>query len=345
MITADYIRRLPKAELHLHLEGSATGQVLHTLARKYKTDYQELTPEQIAASMFRFDDFRGFLNCYRTICAHLREPEDYVLILDSLADYCRKENIRYAEVITSPAIPWSDGRDGEAIMVALLERSAEIEAERPATEGQLSIRWILDCVRQFGEESARRTAELAVEYRDRGIVGIGLGGDENSLGMKEYEKVFHWAKAHGLFIHAHAGEVGGPEQVWDAVTVLGANRIGHGIQAARDTRLMEYLRNHAVPLDICLTSNLKTRAWAPISSHPFGLLWKRGVPITLNTDDPGVFETTLTSEYLKAAKYFLLEREDLHRIALQGVQAAFLPASEKGRLMQVFQDEIHRMVA
>jgi len=338
MISADYIRRLPKAELHLHLEGSATGQVLHTLSRKYGTEYQELPPEQLVASMFRFDDFRGFLNCYRTICAHLREPQDYVLILDSLADYCRRENIRYAEVIASPAIPWSGGRDGEAVMVALLERSAEIEAQ-----GQVCIRWILDCVRQFGEESARRTAELAAQYHDRGIVAIGLGGDEKSLAMTEYERVFHWAKANGLYIHVHAGEVGGPDQVWDALTVLGANRIGHGIQAARDTRLMEYLRNHAVALDICLTSNLKTRAWAPISSHPFGLLWKRGVPVTLNTDDPGVFQTSLTDEYLKAAKYFSLQRDDLHRIALQGIQAAFLPSSEKARLMQVFQDEIHRI--
>jgi adenosine deaminase len=268
----------------------------------------------------------------------LREPKDYILVLDVLADYCRREQIRYAEVITSPAIPWSGGRDGEAVMVALLDRTAEIESE-----GQLRIRWILDCVRQFGEESARQTAELAVRYQDRGIVGIGLGGDENSLPMKEYEQVFHWAKANGLHVHVHAGEVGGPDQVWDAVTVLGANRIGHGIQAARDTRLMEYLRQHAVALDICLTSNLKTRAWAPISSHPFGLLWKRGVPITLNTDDPGVFGISLTDEYLKAAKYFALEREDLHRIALQGIQAAFLPASEKARLMQLVQDEIHRI--
>ncbi|MFB3905857.1 MAG: adenosine deaminase [Acidobacteriota bacterium] len=338
MITADYIRRLPKAELHLHLEGSATGEVLQTLSRKYGTEYQNLTPEQIASDLFRFDDFLGFLACYRTVCTHLREPQDYVLVLDNLADYCGRENIRYAEVITSPAIPWSAGRDGEAVMVALLERSAEIEAQ-----GQLSIRWILDCVRQYGEESARRVADLAVRYSDRGIVGIGIGGDENSLAMKEYEQVFHWAKANGLYIHAHAGEVGGPEQVWDALTILGANRIGHGIQAARDTRLMEYLRKHTVALDVCLTSNLKTRAWAPISSHPFGLLWKRGVPVTLNTDDPGIFGTSLTDEYLKAAKYFSLERDDLHRIVLQGVQAAFLPGSAKARLMQTIQDEIHRI--
>ncbi|RPI22205.1 MAG: adenosine deaminase [Acidobacteria bacterium] len=340
MITADYIRQLPKAELHLHLEGSANGAVLQTLGRKYGTEFGNLSPEHISSTVFRFDDFAGFLDTYRTICAHLREPEDYLLVLDVVAQYCRTENIRYAELITSPAIPWSDGLDGEAIMVALLDRSAQLEAE-----GEVSIRWILDCVRQFGEESARQTAELASQYRDRGIVGIGLGGDENSLPMRQYEKVFHWAKANGLFIHAHAGEIGGPEQVWDAVNVLGANRIGHGIQAARDPRLMEYLRNHAIALDVCLTSNVRTRAWAPISSHPFGLLRKRGVPVTLSTDDPGVFQTTLTEEYLKACKYFSLEKDDVHRIVLQGIHAAFLPTSHKARLMQSFQDEIHRLSA
>ncbi|HXK58345.1 MAG TPA: adenosine deaminase [Acidobacteriota bacterium] len=338
MISATYIRQLPKAELHLHLEGSVDGVLLQTLSRKYNTEYRDLSPEQIAATLFRFEDFSGFLRTYRTICAHLREPEDYLLVLEALADYWRRENIRYVELITSPAILWQAGLDGEATLAALLDRSAELEKQ-----GDVIIRWILDCVRQFGPESAQKTADLAFRYRDRGIVGIGLGGDETSVPMKEYEQVFHWAKANGLYIHTHAGEIGGPDQIWDALTLLGANRIGHGIQAARDPRLMEYLRNHAIALDVCLTSNVKTGAWAPISNHPITLLRKRGVPVTLNTDDPGIFETSLTEEYVKAVKYFSLRRDDLHVIVLQGISAAFLPASEKESLMQRFQDEIYRL--
>ncbi len=162
-------------------------------------------------------------------------------------------------------------------------------------ERGLKIRWIFDCVRQWGAEAASQTAELAAQYKSRGVVAIGLGGDENSLPMAEYQQVFLRAKANGLFVHVHAGEVGGPEQVWDAVRLLGANRIGHGIQAARDPRLMEYLRDHTIALDVCLTSNLRTKAWTPISSHPLKLLFKRGVPVTLGTDDPGLFEASLLS--------------------------------------------------
>src|SRR5690606_1975050 len=179
-----------------------------------------------------------------------------------------------------PSIPWFFGRDGEEVLQVLVEAS-----ERLSRTGQIQIRWILDCVRQFDLNLAERTAELAVQYRDRGVVGIGLGGDENSAPMHDFEKVFAWARANELFIHVHAGEVGGPEQVWDAVRILGANRIGHGIQAARDPELMGYLRDHLIGLDVCLTSNARTKAWPMLSDHPLPLLYRRGVPVTLNTDD------------------------------------------------------------
>jgi aminodeoxyfutalosine deaminase len=338
MTLTEYIRRLPKAELHLHLEGSGTGRVISELGRKYGTEFAGMAPEEIERKTFAFEDFKGFLLAYGTICAHLREAADYLFLLDLLVDYLKRENIRYAEVITSPSIAARFGLDGEAVLAALLERSADIEA----TEG-IMVRWILDCVRNYGPEPARQTAEMALRYRDRGVVAIGLGGDENSFPMKDFEGTFRWAKANGLFIHCHAGEIGGVEQVWDAVTLLGANRIGHGIQAARDAGLMEHLREHAIALDICLTSNVRTRAWAPISAHPFQLLFKRGVPVTLNTDDPGIFQTTLGEEYAKAFKHFGLTRTDLNHIALQGVRSAFLPATLKNELMQTFQDEIHEL--
>lgn len=338
MSLTDFITQAPKAELHLHLEGSATGATLEKLAKKYGTQFKKLSAERIEEQLFQFEEFTGFLKVFAAICAHLREPRDYCLLLDDLADYCKGQGVRYAEVITSPAIPWKAGLNAEKILVALLDRSEKIRSK-----GGVEIRWILDCVRQWGDESARKTAELGVKYRDSGVVALGLGGDENSLPLKEFEATFHWAKAHGLFIHVHAGEVGGADQVWDAVKLLGANRIGHGIQAARDPKLMEYLREHSITLDVCLTSNLKTRAWAPISSHPFLLLYKRGVPVTLNTDDPSVFRTTLTAEYEKAAKYFQFKRDDLAKLILQSVSSAFLPARKKHSLMQEFQNSIHQL--
>ncbi len=334
----EYLKQLPKAELHLHLEGSISAGLLSRLSRKYKTEFRSDAPDELARKLFAYRDFNGFLQTYKTVCEHLRQPADYRLLTDQLAQYMREQNILYAEVIFSPSIPDHFERDGRTVLEALLAHGRKLEAEQG-----LRIGWILDCVRHFGVEAARRTAQLAVEYREQGVVGLGLGGDELSLPMAEFEKIFAWAKANQLYIHVHAGETGGPDQVWDAVRVLGANRIGHGIQAARDARLMEYLREHAVGLDVCLTSNLKTQAWARISTNPFGLLFRRGVPVSINTDDPGLFQTTLIEELSKAVSLFSLTQEDLHRLILQGLRSAFLPHQDRMALMRQFTDQIHQI--
>lgn len=334
-LSKDYIRTLPKAELHVHIEGCMTPQRLHELSQTYDSRYRSLAAEILAQQSFQYEDFNDFLNTYKIACYHLRQPEDYLGLLDDLAEDYRLQHVRYAEIIYTPSIPWKWGRSGEGILAALTDSSRRIEEQ----QGTI-IRWILDCVRQFGPEEAWRTARLAQKFQSRGVVGIGLGGDERSLPMSDYREVFLWAQANQLFVHVHAGEVGDPDQVWDALKILGANRIGHGIQSARDPRLMEYLREHAIGLDICLTSNLKTRAWAPLSEHPFHLLYRRGVPTTLNTDDPGLFQTGLTEELVKAVEHFELSVEDLHRIILQGVRSSFLPHDEKMLLMQKFQGEL-----
>jgi aminodeoxyfutalosine deaminase len=255
-----------------------------------------------------------------------------LLVFSELEDYLEENNIRYAEFFFTPSIPWKYDCDAREILEALLERTSEVEKQKGVT-----IRWILDNVRQFGREPAERTAQLGVDFREHGVVAIGLGGDEQSVPLKEFAEVFTWARAHQLFLHVHAGEIGEPREIWDALQVLGANRIGHGIQAARDAKLMEYLREHAIGLDVCLTSNTKTRAWPLLSDHPFQLLFQRGVPVTLNTDDPGLFETTLVDEYAKAAGCFELTRNDLEKVALQGIHSSFLPYSRKMEMMEEFQ--------
>lgn len=337
-MTDELIRKLPKAELHIHLEGCVTAALLRELSRKYSTRYSQLSDEEVE-QLFQYTDFYGFLGTFKIITEHLREASDYLRIFEWVTEYIERENIRYLEIICSPAIPWRYGYDGEAILQALLEASAAVEKRY-----KRRVRWILDCVRSFGRESAERTADLAHKFNTRGVVAIGLGGDENSIGAEEYAPVFSWAKAHQLFIHAHAGEAGGPAQIWSALQLLGANRIGHGIQAARDPELMDYLKAHAVALDVCLTSNRKTRVWPMLANHPFQLFFKRGVPVTLNTDDPGLFGTSLTEEYSKAVRYFNLSRDDLIRIALQGARSSFLPHDEKLALMQEFQSEIRALV-
>lgn len=336
-VSKEYIKNLPKAELHLHLEGSVTPAILGDLSRKYQTQFASLSEKELETQLFHYRDFYHFLDTYRIVCTHLRKPEDYSMALDRLGIYFREQNIRYAEIIYTPSIPWRTERDGREILIALLAQSAEI-----GNQGT-TIRWILDCVRQFEVEWAWRTAELASEFSRQGVVGIGLGGDEKSLAMSEYQEVFAWIRAHRLYAHVHAGEIGDVQQVWDALKILGAKRIGHGIQAVRDPDLMDYLRQHAIALDICLTSNAKTGAWTPISDNPFGLLYQRGVPVTLNTDDPGLFQVSLNEEFQKAARLFQLGRKELHHIALQGVRSSFLPHHEKMALMKQFDEEIRRI--
>ncbi len=336
--TDRFIARLPKAELHLHLEGSVSPRRLSLLSRKYKTALAEKTGEEIAEQSFQYADFPAFLSFYKTVCEHLKGPSDYVEVFDDLVESLIRQNVLYAEIIYSPSIPWLFGSDAEAILETLLERSSEV-----GRGTDLQVRWILDCVRQFGVEAASQTAELGLRHHDQGVVGLGLGGDEKSIPMAEFQEVFQRARANGLYAHVHAGEIGGPDQIWDALKVLGANRIGHGIQAARDPELMAYLKAHTIALDVCLTSNLMTGAWRPVSSNPFGLLHTRGVPLTLSTDDPGLFKTSLNREYGLAARHFGLSEADLSYISLQGIRSAFLPHSDKMSLMQRFQDEIHSL--
>ena len=175
-----YLRSLPKAEWPLHLEGPVTPSGLRSLSKRYGTEYSTLSEEELERQLFRYEDFYSFLETYRIVCEHLREPTDYVKVLDGLGEYFTQENIRYAEIIYTPSIPWKYERDGKDILQALLERSREIQP----TQGTL-LRWILDCVRQFGPELARRTAELAEEFRDQGVVAVGLGGCDKSLEINQ----------------------------------------------------------------------------------------------------------------------------------------------------------------
>jgi adenosine deaminase len=334
----EYVRKLPKAELHVHLEGSLTLPSLARLAGKYGTFFRGVSTDTLREQLLEFQDLKSFLESYKLICQHLREPDDYLLVFDDLCSQFAEQNVLYAEVFFAPSIPWRWDLDAKAILAALTERSVEHEAKNGTI-----VRWVLDCVRQFDTTLAERTAELAAEFRSQGVIAVGMGGDETSRPLSEFEEVFSWARAHELFVHCHAGEVGDPSQVWEAVQVLGADRIGHGIQSARDSKLMGYLREHAIGLDICLTSNARTKAWPVLRDHPFSLFMKRGVAVTLNTDDPGLFETDLTSEYQKAVELFELSEGDLHYLSLQGIRSSFLPHEKKMKLMQLFNGKIQKL--
>jgi adenosine deaminase len=332
------VKLLPKVELHLHLEGSIQIKRFLKLSQKYQTRFSQKSVEEIRKNLFTYSDFGSFLKTYKIVCEHLREPEDYVALVEDLSSYLESQNIHYAELFISPSIPTKNGFNTHKILQDTLKASKKLAAEL-----SIELHWIFDCVRQFGPRAAWETAELAQEFHDKGVVGVGLGGDETQLTCLEFEAVFSWAKAQGLYVHIHAGEIGDPKGIWDALKILGANRIGHGIQAARDQSLMSYLKNHAIGLDICLTSNVRTKVWTPLSKNPFWLLYKRGVPVTLNTDDPGLFDITLEQEYRNAIQAFEMGRSDVFHLMLQGIRSSFLDHGKRMKLMQEFQNAIHEL--
>ena len=332
------IKTLPKADLHLHLEGAVTPSVLKILAERYSSELAKKEESEIEAELFRIKNRDDLELARNQIGSHLRKPKDYLLVLEEIYRNMSEQNIAYSEVFFSPASRWERGLGAEEVLEALLEKSARIE-----NEGGPTVRWILNCLRNLGPESARKTIKLAIRFREKGVVAVGLGGSDDYFSPDEYSRIFAWAKVQGLFIHVHAGETDDPHEVQEALEKLGANRIGHGIQAARDPILMKRLRDRATGLDICLTGNALTGAWKHTQSHPFSLLWKRGVPVSLSTDNPGIFNCTLSGELEKAVDRFGLNLAELKKLCLKSISVSFLPYSRKMTLMQEFGDSINEI--
>src|SRR5574340_869179 len=297
----EFIQALPKAEIHLHLEGSVTPETL-----------RELDPHA-PPDIYEFTDFSGFLETFGQVVKRIREPRDYALVTRRLLERLAAENVRYAEIILSAGVVlWKD-QELAPVFAAVVEAAADSPVE---------VRWIVDAVRHFGVEHCMRVAELAAERADRGVVAYGIGGNEERGPARWFAGVFRFAREKGLRLTAHAGEACGPESVWEALEI-GAERIGHGIRAIEDPVLVKHLRDHRIPLEIALTSNVITGVVRSLEAHPIRRLYDAGVPITLNTDDPGIFGTTLNNEYEIAEEWFGFGEADLRAIAENGFRYAF----------------------
>jgi adenosine deaminase/aminodeoxyfutalosine deaminase len=302
---ADFLPAMPKAELHVHLEGSLEPETLHEL--------DPATPLEEFRALYSFSDFDGFLKAFATVGRLLRTPDDYALATERLLERLAAQNVRYAEIILAAGVVLWKEQEFAPIFEAVRHAAAASPVE---------VRWILDAVRQFGVEHTMRVAELAAERVGGGVVAFGIGGSEERGPACWFTDVFRFAKAAGLRLVAHAGEAPSPESVWDALE-LGAERIGHGIAAIHDPALMRHLRDHDIPLEICITSNLATGVVKRIEDHPVRRLYDAGVPIVLNTDDPAMFGCTLVGEYRLAAAQFGFSERELCGIAENGFRYAF----------------------
>lgn len=323
---SSFLRLLPKAELHLHLEGSVEPATLLEL-RARRGEKATLTEID---SLYRYDDFSGFLLSFKNITEHLRTAEDYELITYRLMQRLKEENVLHAEVNVSVGVSLWRKQDFSAIFEGL--DCGRLRGER---DFGISLLWLFDSVRQFGPEAAQQVFELAVRYSDRGVVGVGIGGDELKGPPELFRDCYAWAADHGMRLTVHAGENGPPESVWGALN-LRAERIGHCLTAFHDPDLVEELAQRQIPIEICLTSNLRTGLCPNLSDHPAKTYFDQGVMITLNSDDPAMFGTSLAREYQIAQQTFGFTDEHLRELARNSFEASFLPAEKKLQFLNLF---------
>jgi aminodeoxyfutalosine deaminase len=324
---------LPKVELHLHLEGTIRPATAIELAARHGVC---LTQDEVAAR-YKHTDFAGFIETFKWVTSFLRDPEDYALITRRICEELVKQNVVYAEVTISTGVMLKRMQNVEANFGAIVEAASGVLYHRLRTA------WIFDCVRQFGPDAAMEVARWAAKLQAKGVIAFGMGGDEISLPAASFRPAYTFARSEGLRLVCHAGEIGGPDSVREAVEILGAERIGHGIALMNDHALAESLARRHVVLENCITSNLFTGALAKqinkpaanLQDHPLKLFLDRNWPVTLSTDDPGLFHTDLVTEYAHAAVLGLTEQQ-LLQLAEQSFHAAFLPPNEKRQLLESF---------
>ncbi|PYC84364.1 adenosine deaminase [Streptomyces tateyamensis] len=322
-----FIAGLPKAELHVHHVGSASPRVVANLAARHEGRTQVPADPEKLAEYFTFTDFAHFIQVYLSVVDLIRDAEDVRTLTYGVAEDMARQQIRYAELTVTPYSSVNRGIPDLAFMEAI--EDARTSAER---DFGIVLRWCFDIPGEAGLASAEETARLALEVGAEGLVSFGLGGPEIGVPRPQFKPYFDRARAAGLHSVPHAGESTGPETVWDAIRELGAERIGHGTQSFKDPALMDYLGEHRIPLEVCPTSNLATRVVERLEEHPIKQFVDAGLLVTVNSDDPPMFGTSLNTEYAVAAQLLGLDRAGVAGLAKNAVEASFLDQAGKRRL-------------
>src|SRR4051812_40964109 len=319
---AEFIAGLPKAELHVHHVGSASPRIVAELASRHAGSSPVPADPEALAEYFVFSDFAHFIAVYLSVVDLIRDAEDIWTLTYEVARDLADQRVRYAELTLTPYSSVVRGIAAEAYCEA-----AEDARRRAAADFGLDLRWCFDIPGEAGVVAADVTLEVATKLRPDGLVSFGLGGPEIGVPREQFAPHFRAAIAEGLHSVPHAGESTGPETIWEALTHLGAERIGHGIAAARDERLMAHLAERRIPLEVCPTSNVRTRSVPSLAEHPLPQLVAAGVPVTINSDDPPMFSTTLNAEYAVAAELLGLDAAGGGELVRAPVGAAVLGGS------------------
>lgn len=322
-----FIAGLPKAELHVHHVGSASPRIVAELAARHEGRSPVPADPEALADYFAFRDFAHFVEVYLSVVDLIRDADDVWLLTHEVARELARQQVRYAELTVTPYSHVHRGIPAPAFCEAIEDARKRAEADFG-----IALRWCFDIPGEAGLPAAEQTLRIALDERPDGLISFGLGGPEIGVPRPQFKPYFDQARAAGLRSVPHAGETTGPETIWDALRELGAERIGHGISAALDPELLAHLAERQIPLEVCPTSNVRTRAVSRIEEHPLPQLVQAGVLVTINSDDPPMFGTTLDNEYAVAARLLDVGPEGLAALARNAVTASFLAPAEQARL-------------
>jgi len=322
-----FVAVLPKADLHLHLIGAAAPSTVLALARRYPDGG---VPSEFDAlrAFYAFTDLPHFLEVYARVASLVRTGEDVLTLLDGLGAQLAASTVRYAEVQVGPLRHRVAGISFAELSEALCAGHTMV-----AQQHGVELGWIIAADTAHGPAGADQALEFAIRYHPEGTVGIGVGGPERDAPRADYREVFRAARAVGLHSVPHAGETVGSDEVWSARRVLGAERIGHGLSAANDEELLQHLAHQQIALEVCLTSNLRTGVVASLQQHPLPTFLAAGVPVAICTDNPGMFDTDLNTEYLLCHTEFGLGVGELTELARNSAQVAFCSSATRDALL------------
>jgi adenosine deaminase len=341
MINEDFVKemerlrnillKMKKTEIHLHLEGIVSPNTIWELMRKNNLQHSGISCKDDIVRKFDIKNLEEFLDLYINIIqSSFQTEEDIALLIQDTGKYLQENHIVYAEIFFAPSKFLKMGLD-YTLMMDVLAEGAKILRETYQTE----VKFLVDVSRTFGLENAMNNLDLVLRHRSAPVIGIGLGGSEKNGPAKDFVKVFEKARAEGLHVAAHAGEDIGPESVWDAIHYLHAERIGHGISSAQDEKLMDYLAENRIPLEVCPTSNIFTRKYATsLENHPAKKFFDHNINITINSDDPSLFSTSLINEYMLLFQHQIFTKEEILHLVERNIDATFLPEEKKKLLKE-----------
>lgn len=329
----EFIKRKPKAELHVHLEGAIKPYTLFEIAERNNMDLPAKTEKELK-EFFKFKNFQHFVEIYNIVTGCIKTVDDYELISYQFGCECARQNIYYAEVTFSIFTNCRlTGLSWQKILDALNKGRL-----RAAQEFNINWKWIFDILRDE-PQSQKFVLDAVLNSKDQGVIGLGLTGSEVLFNTEAFVETFDIAHKNKIGITIHAGEMAGPKSICDAIELLHADRIGHGVNCIQDSELIEFLKQKQIPLEICPTSNICMGVFPDFKSHPLRKLWDAGLLLTVNSDDPALFDTDLNNEYKILVDYFDFDINDLERISLNGVHASFLPVDQKQKLDKLFRIE------